>query len=199
MSKIQYQRQMPQLTAISTTNTSSRYNTPASPSGRARNTPSLQASLPPTQVIPRLYVSDLSAAESPSVLAEYGITHIVSAMRGTVAVPASASHICRLQVPLTDSPFDELARYLPQTTAFIAEALQNPRACVLVHCVQGVSRSASIVCAYLVQAYGYSPAQAVQYVKSRRPYAEPNPGFITQLGEYAESLRPSTATVGRRR
>lgn len=46
-----------------------------------------------------------------------------------------------------------------------------------------------MVCAYLIAHYGWTPAQAVHYVKSKRSLADPNPGFVSQLGEYAASLR----------
>jgi protein-tyrosine phosphatase len=160
-----------------------------SPSGRHRTPATEAATAAPTEVIPRVYVADLAAAENATVLAHLGITHVLSAMPGTVAVPPIPTLLQSLQLPLHDSPFAELAEHLPRATAFIADALADPQARVLVHCVQGVSRSASVVCAYLIRAYGWTPAQAVQYVKSKRPAAEPNPGFITQLGEYAELLQ----------
>ncbi|RDX46922.1 phosphatases II [Lentinus brumalis] len=147
-----------------------------------------------TQIIPRLYIGDLAAAESPEVLSSLGITHILSAMRGPLALPSPSMvpqipphH--RLQVPLLDTPFSELVEYLPQTTQFIADALARDDACVLVHCAQGISRSASVVAAYFIAAYACSPEQAVQWVKHERQCAQPNVGFISQLGEYAQSLR----------
>ncbi|KAI0683345.1 protein-tyrosine phosphatase-like protein [Cytidiella melzeri] len=149
----------------------------------------MQTSLPPTEIIPRLYMSDLAAAESPTIITHFGITHVVSVMRGAVSLPATPIPLSWLQIPITDNPFSELAEHLPGAVSYISRAMQDPRARVLVHCVQGVSRSASVICAFLIKEYHYAPMQAVQYVKSRRPNAEPNSGFITQLGEYAESLR----------
>ena len=186
------------LSAISPINTATCYSTPMSPSGRAANTPSMQAIVPPTEVVPRVFIGDLAVAENAAMLAHLGITHVVSAMRGSVSLPASAAPFTCLQIPLTDSPFAELAEHLPRATAFISDALQDPRARVLVHCVQGISRSASVVCAHLIKIYGWTPAQAVQYVKSKRPIAEPNAGFVAQLGEFAESLRTGAAGRGRR-
>jgi len=168
---------------------SSRYSAtaPASTARHALVSPSLHSS-PPTEIIPRLFVGDLNAAENAATLASLGITHVLSAMRGHVAIPPGLP-VEVLQLPLQDSPFAELAGFLPRATAFLASALRNPHARVLVHCVQGVSRSSSVVCAFLIAQYGWMPEQAVQYVKSKRPNAEPNPGFVSQLREYADSLR----------
>lgn len=142
--------------------------------------------------MPRLYVSDLAFAENPAALASLGVTHVLSAMRGFVAIPSHPTlPIHRVQYPLDDLPFSELAAHLPHTTAFLRGALMDPNARVLVHCVEGVSRSTSVVAAYLIAEFGWTTGQAVQYVKSRRRAAEPNFGFVQQLQEYAESLRRS--------
>ncbi|KAF9242062.1 phosphotyrosine protein [Melanogaster broomeanus] len=141
-----------------------------------------------SEIMPRLYVSDLAFVENPTALASLGITHILSAMRGYVAIPANI-HLHRAQYPLEDLPFSELAAHLPGTTAFLRNAMNDPNSRVLVHCMEGVSRSTSVVCAYLIAEFGWTPAQAIQYVKSRRRSAEPNFGFVQQLQEYADSLR----------
>jgi len=61
--------------------------------------------------------------------------------------------------------------------------------------MKGVSRSASIVAAYLMAVYGWTPQQAVHFVKSKRRTADPNSGFVAQLGEYAEALRRGHTTT----
>jgi protein-tyrosine phosphatase len=176
--------------AVSPIDTSSVYATPLSPSGRPRNdAPLMQTTIPPTEIVPRLFISDLATAESSTIVCRLGITHVLSVLSGSVNLPPTPTPLSWLQLPLTDNPFAELAEHLPRAIAFISDALQDPRACVLVHCAQGISRSASVVCAFLIKEYHYTPEQAVQFVKSRRPHAEPNPGFVMQLKEYANSLR----------
>ncbi|GJE96901.1 dual specificity protein phosphatase family protein [Phanerochaete sordida] len=177
------------LASISPINIASCYAAPMSPSGRRRTPAADATSAGPTEIVPRVFLADLAAAEDANVLARLGITHVLSAMRGSVALPPSAPPLVCLQLPLQDSPFAELAEHLPRAAAFVADALADPRARVLVHCVQGVSRSASVVCAFLMHAYGWTPAQALQFVKSKRPSADPNAGFVAQLGEYHETLR----------
>jgi len=60
---------------------------------------------------------------------------------------------------------------------------------VLVHCVQGASRSASIVIAYYMQERGLSLREAYEFVKQKRKVVRPNPGFLQQLGEWEQKLR----------
>ncbi|PKI64917.1 hypothetical protein CRG98_014713 [Punica granatum] len=59
---------------------------------------------------------------------------------------------------------------------------------VLVHCFMGRSRSVSVVVAYLMKKHGMSLSQAMEHVKSKRPQASPNSGFLSQLQEYEKSL-----------
>jgi len=116
-------------------------------------------------------------------------------MPGFVNIPTHTSHtrtpkpIHRAQIHIEDNPFAELAAHLPSSVAFIREALRDPEAKVLVHCVQGISRSASVVCAYLMALYGWAPSKAVSYVKTKRWIAEPNFGFVAQLHEYEKILQ----------
>eukprot|EP00913_Durusdinium_trenchii_P024375 g22884.t1 len=51
---------------------------------------------------------------------------------------------------------------------------------VLVHCHEGKSRSVSVCLAYLMKS-GLSLASSLAYVKSKRPMARPNAGFLKQL------------------
>jgi len=146
---------------------------------------------PATEIIPRLFISDLCVAENATVLSSLGITHVLSVMPGFVALPTELA-LRHAQVPVDDFPFAELVAHLSVTTAFLREALRDPTARVLVHCIEGISRSTSVVSAFLIAQYGLTPSQAVQYVKSRRKVADPNSGFISQLYEYAESIRQSS-------
>lgn len=157
------------------------------------NQPSRNAS----EIIPRLYISDLSFAENPVCLAQYKVTHILSTLPDKIFQPPPTLlpvQPARLQIRVEDLPFAELAAHLPTTTAWIRDALaRDPQARVLVHCVEGISRSVSVVAAFLMAQYNWTPAEAVQYIKSKRRVAEPNFGFIQQLHEYGRvSLgRPS--------
>merc|ERR1712131_451259 len=68
------------------------------------------------------------------------------------------------------------------TTKVISSAV-NKSERVLVHCHKGVSRSSSIVLAYLISksGLGMTMSEASRLVKSSRQVAKPNLGFIKQL------------------
>ncbi len=52
---------------------------------------------------------------------------------------------------------------------------------VLIHCQDGVSRSSTIVIAYVMKKYKISVENAVQKVKDLRECVESNDGFLSQL------------------
>ena len=55
-------------------------------------------------------------------------------------------------------------------------------------CLLYVPCSVTIVVAYLMRKHGMSLSQALEFVKSKRPVAAPNRGFISQLQEFEKSL-----------
>jgi len=60
---------------------------------------------------------------------------------------------------------------------------------VLVHCQGGISRSASLCIAYLIQCQGLSYDAAFALVRKARPIIMPNIGFVRQLKDFEESLK----------
>lgn len=72
---------------------------------------------------------------------------------------------------------------------------------VLVHCKGGISRSATIVCAYLLwSGTAATVEEALSIVRAARPPANPKSGFLSQLQEFSRKLvvarRPGMADVG---
>jgi dual specificity phosphatase 12 len=57
---------------------------------------------------------------------------------------------------------------------------------VFIHCAMGKSRSATLVCAYLIYHYALSPSAALEQLCEGRPVCEPNVGFREQLEVWAE-------------
>lgn len=55
---------------------------------------------------------------------------------------------------------------------------------VYVHCLAGISRSSTIVIAYIGKKYNLSFLNAYKFVHSKRPCIEPNKGFCYQLIKY---------------
>lgn len=142
-----------------------------------------------TEIIPRVYLADLYTSTNPSALRQLKITHILSVMPGEVDIPPwdPSRH---LQLAFEDMPFVEIVPHLKTAVHWIQRALESsPEARVIVHCFQGISRSSTIVAAYLIATRGYSVSRALDAIRAARPVAQPNFGFVIQLKEYAELFK----------
>lgn len=61
---------------------------------------------------------------------------------------------------------------------------------VLVHCAAGISRSPTLVAAYLLLSQQYQSAEeAIEYLKKMRPIVNPNMGFERQLEELEDNIK----------
>jgi atypical dual specificity phosphatase len=135
-----------------------------------------------------LYLCDMYTATSATVLERLGITHIISVVNAPGFVyPARAGmkHMC---IPLDDTYNANIGSYFDVSTAWIHSALSDGEARVMVHCMWGMSRSASIVIAYLMAMKGMSLQSALMFVKARRRIVRPNRGFMAQLNIFEHRL-----------
>ena len=86
-----------------------------------------------------------------------------------------------------DHPMSNISRFFGRTTDFIEEGLMRGNGLVVVNCVMGWSRSATVVAAYLMMKKGMSSAEALQTIRQSRPI-RPNPGFLQQLADHENLL-----------
>jgi protein tyrosine phosphatase len=136
------------------------------------------------KVINNLFISSLRVASTSSVLQGLNITHVLTIcpMRPTQFPGISYKIVC-----ISDSPTVKISEKFEECFEFINSALQAGGV-VLVHCFQGVSRSATIVLAYLMTYKKMTLDRAVAFLKSKRSIISPNFGFINQLRAYEREL-----------
>ena len=92
-----------------------------------------------------------------------------------------------LIVPLRDVPDESLEPYFDEFVLFVDQALASGGR-VFVHCMKGVSRSAAMVCSWLIARKGMSPPEALEFLRAKRPLVDPNEGFRLQLHLYYQSV-----------
>lgn len=90
-------------------------------------------------------------------------------------------------VRVYDDDKTNLLKHWDNTYKYISNA-KNSGSNVLVHCKMGISRSASVVIAYAMKAYGWSFAEAIDHVKNNRNCIKPNKNFLNQLETYQGML-----------
>ena len=137
--------------------------------------------LPVTEPASRIFVGSAGAAYHLENLRDAGITHIASLCSSVKhAFPEEFIYMPRVELN-DDSSEESLAQFttVHQTSvAFILGALEgDPANRVLVHCMQGKSRSVAICVAFLRYQLGMSYNDALAAVRVARPEASPNSVF----------------------
>ncbi|KAL1198500.1 Dual specificity protein phosphatase 1 [Cardamine amara subsp. amara] len=140
----------------------------------------------PSLIEEGLYLGSVAAACNKNVLKDYNVTHILTV--ASSLRPAHPDDFVYKVVRVVDKEDTNLERYFDECVDFIDEAKKQGGS-VLVHCFVGKSRSVTIVVAYLMKKHGMSLNQALQHVKSKRPVANPNAGFIKQLQDLEKSMQ----------
>ena len=140
-----------------------------------------------SSVIPgMLYISSYDPAIRREQLQDLEISHVVRLGDQDDFMHYYITHdVIYHDVLLEDEMYAELSReILDKATDFIHFA-HSP---VLVHCFAGVSRSSSVVIAYLMRFRKMTFQQASDYLTDKHPRAQPNPKFLRDLIEYEKQL-----------
>jgi len=88
------------------------------------------------------------------------------------------------KIGLGDTPDQNILFEMDSALEFIHEARRSSEEHrVLVNCVQGISRSAAVVVAYLMKFESMSLHDAYYFLRRKRPIADPRQEFLIQLGE----------------
>ncbi len=85
-------------------------------------------------------------------------------------------------IPALDEEYYDLAQHFEEAFQFIDSARAQTN--VLVHCLAGVSRSPTIVIAYMMRKFTWPTSYVYQLVKHQRPLTCPNLSFCRQLKQY---------------
>ena len=150
----------------------------------------------PVEIIPGLYIGSIGAALNKVGLLQRGIKHVLCvASNIPLYFPESFNY---KQVSVGDRPDQDLFKHFPPCCKFIGRALKAGEG-VLVHCFAGISRSATVITAFLMLAKHWTLPQSIDYIRTKRTKAQPNPGFCAQLlkwGRYLESMKEKKRRSG---
>ncbi|XP_007564607.1 dual specificity protein phosphatase 26-like [Poecilia latipinna] len=134
------------------------------------------------EVWPRLYIGDQHGAENFADLSRHRFTHVLNAAHSKRKGQPTAYEqmkITYMGIEAHDSCNYDMSINFQEAADFIHRGL-NTGGKVLVHCHVGVSRSATLVLAYLMLKQKLSLVEAICAVKDNRGVI-PNRGFLRQL------------------
>ncbi|NXY20832.1 DUS26 phosphatase, partial [Atrichornis clamosus] len=152
------------------------------------------------EVWPGLYLGDQDIASNRRELLQLRITHVLNASHSKWRGGAEyyeGTGIRYLGIEAHDSPSFDMSPYFYPAADFIHQALNEgfsscsllcPPGRILVHCAVGVSRSATLVLAYLMIRHHMPLVEAIRTVKDHRGII-PNRGFLRQLVALDNALR----------
>ncbi|KAF9237379.1 hypothetical protein BU15DRAFT_48773 [Melanogaster broomeanus] len=148
------------------------------------------------EIVPNLWIGDLSSALDVENLRAKNIFSIVTAMRGKVTINATFN---KYQINIDDSADEDVLVHFLPSISFIQRELDKARG-VLVHCMAGISRSATIVTAYIMYTQSVDASAALEIIRAVRPQVDPNEGFLQQLevfhqASYKTSSRSKTVRM----
>ncbi|XP_077133113.1 dual specificity protein phosphatase 12 isoform X2 [Ranitomeya variabilis] len=135
-------------------------------------------------VLPGLYIGSVSAATDVPSLQGAGISHILT---------VDSTEQCDLQgsfqkkfIHLLDDSSADLLSHLPECLQFLKDALKYPGSCALVHCHAGVSRSAAVIAAYMMNTTRCTFDEAYQTLQLKKSDIKIHDEFVNQLAIFED-------------
>lgn len=156
---------------------------------------------------PTIWLAARQAAEDSELLARLGIKSVVNCAPDHVACLEGADAPVYLCCPLKDGLFaadgntklvhDDASVWFEPAATFVRTQLAAGRS-VCVHCAGGISRSATVLAAVLLQlsdARLVALRDVLAHLRECRPAIAPNASFLSQLIALERRLRGGAATV----
>ncbi|KAF9366458.1 Dual specificity protein phosphatase 10 [Mortierella sp. NVP85] len=159
----------------------------------------------PVSVLPNLYLGAEHNASDIRTLRRLGITFVLNvaieiAQESELGSVTDSTKVNETRVVRGGVEFRTLAwthhqknllRDFPTAFELIDEAVasNNGNGKALVHCQLGVSRSASLVIAYVMRSLGMGLTEAYDFVKQRSSVISPNMSLMYQLAEFEKYLK----------
>lgn len=131
-----------------------------------------------SQIDENVWIGSNVASYDKASLKAHNITHIVSILAGYN--PPFPDDFEYMVIHALDTPGVRLEPVFTRCFDFIKQAVDKNEG-VLIHCMAGRSRSATIGASYLMKRHGLRVEDAIDRIKSIRSTVNPNLGFVEQL------------------
>ena len=133
------------------------------------------------EVFDNIYIGNLATIFDTESLKSKNIKNVLSALTGCEGpYPENYNY---LNLDLIDDEYENIIDKFDKSNLFIQKALDNDEK-ILVHCISGVSRSSTLVIAYLIDKFNKPPSEIIEMLRLKRPKINPNANFLNQLNIY---------------
>ena len=123
-----------------------------------------------------LWLGNYKAAQNTQVLKEKGISKVLTVMNEIKIDYNNEKSFTHKTLDVMDIDYENIIQYFGECLNFIKGEEKT-----LVHCAGGISRSPTIVIAYLMWSKKINYNEANKLVKMKKNNIRPNSGFIKQL------------------
>ena len=134
------------------------------------------------KITDKIYLGDCFGAENEGKLKQNNIKKVLSCC-GRLSPKYKDNTIIQKIIELEDSPQTNIIKYFKDSIKFIEESDK-----VFVHCFAGVSRSATLVIAYLMWK-NHKPFKETREFVNEHRWIGPNLGFKQQLLIFEDKLK----------
>lgn len=145
------------------------------------------------EIVPGIFVGDLASASNSDAMKEQGITQILSIFNGSYEIFPEVFEYKLIHI--NDDTWVSIDEHFEECNLFIDYVMSKPDQKVMIHCQRGVSRSVTLLVAYLLWKKNTDSqieedkideviVTVLKEIKAHRPIAEPNDGFIQCLKRY---------------
>jgi predicted protein tyrosine phosphatase len=134
-----------------------------------------------SQITDKIWIGSYGNVTNDTFLKDNQLTHIISCAIELPQLPSDSSGSDRFRVNIVDDVVtDDTIVYFIAAARKLHDWVSRGHR-VIVHCFAGISRSVSVVLAYFIMYHKMSYKDAYTFVKSKRPQANPHPGFAPLL------------------
>ncbi len=135
------------------------------------------------QITDKVFLGDYTASLDVPLLKQHGIKKVLTVSDYEGGPKYDINEFTHKRINIYDVSGINIIQYFGECLRFMEG---NEK--ILVHCMAGASRSATIVIAYLMWSQKWKYADALSYVQKKRPLVCPNDGFKQQLQIFEKLL-----------
>ena len=135
------------------------------------------------KITDKIYLGEKEGLKDPEYFSQEKITHVLSLLDFEFSLPDELNLVHKL-ISIEDDSKSNLLKIIKECIKYIEKSDK-----IFIHCMYGVSRSPSIVIAYLMWKTHCSFDDTYFFVKNRREFVEPNDGFIEQLKLFEKLIK----------
>ena len=122
------------------------------------------------KIIDNLYIGNYCAAQDDNLLTQYNIQTIINC---TQRPNRTGLDVTYMHLSMNDPPSKQDINFVnvnfSQIANFIFNEIHKNGNNVLIHCIMGAQRSATIVAIYLMLIHNFNIDSAIKFIKSKRP------------------------------